>query len=59
MTSQIQPTISFVHGFMGDPSDWDWVSAELSGYDTVAPLIQPAEDWNAGVEQLIEQLPPR
>lgn len=52
-------TISFLHGFMGDPSDWDWVRSELSDYDTVAPLIRPAEDWNAGVLQLIAELPSR
>jgi 2-succinyl-6-hydroxy-2,4-cyclohexadiene-1-carboxylate synthase len=44
---------------MGDPSDWDLVRRELSDYEIVTPLIQPAEDWNAGIEQLVDELPER
>ena len=53
------PTLTFIHGFMGDPSDWDFVRAELSEYKSTAPLIKPARDWDSGVEQLMEELPRR
>lgn len=51
--------ITFVHGFMGDPSDWDLMRAELADYDVVTPLIKPAADWSAGVAQLADELPDR
>ena len=44
---------------MGDPSDWDFLVAELSEYDICTPLIRPADDWESSVEQLIEEIPDR
>ena len=54
-----RPTLTFLHGFMGDPSDWELIRSELSEYPSVAPLIKPASDWSAGVSQLIDELPER
>ena len=53
------PKITLLHGFMGDPSDWDYVCSELAEYECVTPLIRPASDWQTGVEQLIDELPER
>lgn len=44
---------------MGDPSDWDFLAAELADYEICAPLIRPASDWKSSVEQLIGNLPDR
>lgn len=55
----MQPKLTFVHGFMGDPSDWDLIRRELSDYDICTPLIRPAENWAASVEQLIADIPDR
>lgn len=55
----MQPKLTFVHGFMGAPSDWDLVRRELSDYDVCTPLIRPADSWQASVEQLIDDLPDR
>lgn len=52
--------LTLIHGFMGDPSDWDEVREELSAdYEICTPLIRPAEDWDASIEQLIADLPKR
>ena len=51
--------LTFVHGFMGDPSDWDLIRAELSDYEVVTPLLKPAANWAAGVSQLADELPER
>lgn len=48
-----------LHGFMGDPSDWDLVRSELPEYEIVTPTITPAPDWDAGVGQLAADLPDR
>lgn len=44
---------------MGDPSDWDLIREELPDYEIVTPLIKPAANWDAGVKQLIAELPER
>lgn len=49
--------LALVHGFMGDPSDWDLVRRELPAYEIATPLIRPASDWDAGVEQLATEVP--
>lgn len=54
-----RPIITLLHGFMGDPSDWDLVRNELADYEIVTPLIKPAADWDSGVRQLIGELPKR
>ena len=54
-----RPALTFLHGFMGDPSDWDLVREELPDHEIVTPLIKPADDWNAGVDQLIDDVPER
>jgi len=53
------PNLTFVHGFMGDPSDWDQVRSELPEYHITTPLIRPAEDWQSGVRQLVADIPAR
>jgi len=42
---------------MGDPSDWDLIRSEFPDYQVVAPLIKPADHWQAGIEQLTAELP--
>lgn len=54
-----RPIITMLHGFMGDPSDWDWIRSQLPEYEIVTPLIRPAANWQAGVQQLIGELPER
>ena len=49
--------VSLLHGFMGAPSDWDLLRGELRDYDLVTPLIQPAENWDAGMTALEDALP--
>lgn len=44
---------------MGDPSDWDQVRSEFPQCDVMTPLIRPADDWQTGVRQLVDELPPR
>lgn len=51
------PSVSLLHGFMGDPSDWDAVIPRLAGYRVTTPLIRPAASWDAGIEQLAHELP--
>jgi 2-succinyl-6-hydroxy-2,4-cyclohexadiene-1-carboxylate synthase len=50
-------TITLLHGFMGDPSDWDEVRSTLTDYDIVTPSIRPAPDWDAGILALRQELP--
>lgn len=50
-------TVVLVHGFMGDPSDWDFVRQGLAGFNVITPLLRPATSWQAGVEQLAEEIP--
>lgn len=54
-----RPKLTFVHGFMGDPSDWDFIASELSDYEICTPHLKPAADWDASVEQLIADMPER
>ena len=51
--------VTLLHGFMGAPSDWDQVSAELSNIELATPSIRPAADWAQGVEELLDELPDR
>ena len=51
--------IAFVHGFMGDPSDWDFMRSQLPDCEVTSPLIRPAADWEAGVQQLADEIPDR
>lgn len=54
-----RPKLTFVHGFMGDPTDWDFMVTELGDYEICTPHIKPAENWEASVQQLIDELPDR
>ncbi len=47
----------FLHGFMGDPSDWDFMRSALTEYEIVTPTIRPAADWATGVAQLRREIP--
>lgn len=51
--------ISFVHGFMGGPSDWDQIREGLSGHETYAPRVLESENWHASLEHLRDLLPER
>ena len=42
---------------MGAPSDWDLLRDGLRDYELVTPLIQPAENWDAGVAALEAEIP--
>ena len=50
-------TISLLHGFMGAPSDWDFVRNSLADFTIVTPKIRPASEWDAGVKQLHAEIP--
>ena len=52
-------TIAFLHGFMGDPSDWDEIREGLLTIPTAAPRIRPAANWDAGIQQVLAELPDR
>ena len=54
-----RPSLTFIHGFMGHPSDWDDVRAALPEYDTRAIEIKPALDWRSSVRQLADSIPDR
>lgn len=48
--------ITFLHGFMGHPSDWDDIRSALSEFDASAFHVKPAADWQASVSQLCESI---
>ena len=52
-----RPTLVFIHGFMGDPSDWDFVRKQFPDHATVTPTIRAATDWSSGIKQLAEEIP--
>ena len=52
-----QPKLTFIHGFMGHPSDWDDVRAALPKYETFAAEIGVSPDWQASVQQLADTMP--
>jgi len=53
----VQPKLTFIHGFMGHPSDWDEVRAALPEYETHAVEMKVASDWQSTVEQIAESIP--
>ncbi len=54
-----RPKLTFIHGFMGDPSDWNDIRACFKDYEICTPLIRPAADWNDSIQQLADELPER
>jgi len=52
-----RPSLTFIHGFMGHPSDWDDVRAALPDYETSALEIPIAADWQASIGQLAKGIP--
>jgi 2-succinyl-6-hydroxy-2,4-cyclohexadiene-1-carboxylate synthase len=51
-----RPILTFIHGFMGHPSDWDDVRAALPEFETSALEVRPALDWQSTVAQLADQI---
>lgn len=49
--------IACLHGFMGDPSDWDFLTSQLSEHEVIRPSIRPAADWRTGLAQLKDEIP--
>ncbi|MEO1524409.1 MAG: alpha/beta fold hydrolase [Planctomycetota bacterium] len=59
-----QPSLTFLHGFMGDTADWDELRDSLDAGDGSdlamimhAPPILPAKDWESGLGQLANSIP--
>ncbi len=52
-------TLTLLHGFMGDPTDWDQIRADLSDCDIVTPTIRPAADWQTGIQRILAEAPER
>ena len=48
--------LTFIHGFMGHPSDWDDVRGSLPQFETSALEIRPASGWQSTVGQLADQI---
>ena len=55
----MRPSLTFIHGFMGHPSDWDEVRAALPEFQTTAVNILPSSDWQSSVRQLADSIPDR
>lgn len=49
--------VGCVHGFMGDPSDWEMLRTQSPSDKIVTPLIRPAENWHEGVSALAAEIP--
>ena len=49
--------ITFLHGFLGAPRDWDDVRANLCEAPTAALEIPPARSWTDGVGQIASAIP--
>ena len=47
---------AFIHGFLGQPSDWDNVLQHFDG-DSDAITIPDAQSWDQTVQLVLEQLP--
>jgi 2-succinyl-6-hydroxy-2,4-cyclohexadiene-1-carboxylate synthase len=47
----------FLHGFLGEPSDWAPVIDALPGASNICLPLPPAADWHEGLDQLVAQLP--
>jgi len=54
-----QPKLTFIHGFMGLPCDWDDVRAALTEFETSGVEIGLAPDWQSSVRQLAKAIPSR
>ena len=53
----MRPSLTFIHGFMGHPSDWDEVRAALPEFETKALEIRSAADWRSSVDRLSGSIP--
>lgn len=51
--------LSFVHGFMGQPTDWDEVRAKFSSEQTDSFAIDASDDWASSLACLRTKLPER
>ncbi|MEM6470533.1 MAG: alpha/beta fold hydrolase [Planctomycetota bacterium] len=49
--------LSFLHGFMGHPSDWDDIRSMLADHETFAPEVPKAPDWATTIRLLSESVP--
>ena len=52
-----QLKLTFIHGFMGHPSDWDQVCGALENCETNAIEIGVAKDWHSSLEQIAASIP--
>lgn len=48
--------LAFLHGFMGEASDWDEVRAQLSEFETRAINIEVATDWQDTLHSIANSL---
>ncbi|MEM7312159.1 MAG: alpha/beta fold hydrolase [Planctomycetota bacterium] len=51
------PTLVFIHGFMGHPSDWDELRDGLSELDSVALEVPVTDHWDETVGLLEDAIP--
>ena len=51
--------LSFLHGFMGHPSDWDQIRSGLADHESMATPVPDASDWESSVRTLGEAVPER
>ncbi|MEM9364440.1 MAG: alpha/beta fold hydrolase [Planctomycetota bacterium] len=49
--------LSFLHGFMGHPSDWDPIRQGLPEFESHALEVTPTEGWMSSVVRLAEIIP--
>lgn len=49
-----RPRLTFIHGFMGHPSDWGDVRSMLPEFETNALEMPVAADWQASINQVAD-----
>ncbi|MEM8666282.1 MAG: alpha/beta fold hydrolase [Planctomycetota bacterium] len=49
--------LTFLHGFMGHPSDWDQIRDGFFDHETSAVSLPEAEDWATSIHALARTLP--
>ncbi|MCA9218161.1 MAG: alpha/beta fold hydrolase, partial [Planctomycetales bacterium] len=56
MNSAEKHGVTFLHGFLGCPADWDIVRSRLA-CESIALKIQPQDHWDATVASIAQRLP--